>query len=356
MLVVTPKRFAAPALGMILTALMLTPLGWASMIAPRSTNVVASSPSSAAAALRLAPTLLAEYCWESELIAVVRVGRTLSHEPHPYDEFGCNSVQLELQDCLKGNADRPLVVHYDENVACPPPASYREGDIQLVFLARGRYGGYVTLGGRSGTMLLEARELAVMTDRIRELLPLQAANKRLWRNSNALLEWALRCIEEPSTLNYGYLTIKGGFWVDGIPLGYATPSFTHRLSTVDMLRILFAIEADEDLSLVDVQLLQIIKELDNPRYEPFLMQQIRSLKPRDRWKAYDLIKILAGRWDDDYLKELLRVYWRDRKAEGRSMPNTRIEPLIQAFFRHTKDLETPVAGMTNTDPVSRPSN
>jgi hypothetical protein len=135
---------------------------------------------------------------ESELIVSASVEKITLIKSE--DSFGEGIARLNILSVVKGaEGSQSVDVYYGPNIVCPAPPRYEEGATVLAFLARRRRGpGYITVGLSYGAKSLSNREIEVYSARIRELIEIEKQTDPNTRQG-LLVEWLVRCAEEPTT-------------------------------------------------------------------------------------------------------------------------------------------------------------
>ena len=116
------------------------------------------------------------------------------------DGFNTGIARLKILSILKGAEESQSVdVSYDADMVCPAPPHYEEGATVLAFLARSQDSpGYFTVGLSYGAKSLNNRGIEVYSARIRELIEIEEQTDPNTRRER-LVEWLVRCAEEPAT-------------------------------------------------------------------------------------------------------------------------------------------------------------
>ena len=104
----------------------------------------------------IAPVSLRQLCESADFIGVVSCGATFEVEqPTTFAQLGVNLKGLEA---WKGELPgAPIEVTF-MNTGCPSPPSLPEGEQRLVFLARGKEGGWYSVGMSYGSKPIDALE------------------------------------------------------------------------------------------------------------------------------------------------------------------------------------------------------
>jgi hypothetical protein len=116
------------------------------------------------------------------------------------DGFNTGIARLNILSILKGAEESQSVdVYYEPDMVCPAPPYYEEGATVLAFLTRSQDSpGYFTVGLSYGAKSLNNRGIEVYSARIRELIEIEEQTDPNARRGR-LVEWLVRCAEEPAT-------------------------------------------------------------------------------------------------------------------------------------------------------------
>jgi hypothetical protein len=116
------------------------------------------------------------------------------------DGFNTGIARLNILSILKGAEESQSVdVYYEPDIVCPAQPHYEEGATVLAFLTRSQDGaGFVTVGLSYGAKSLNNRGIEVYSARIRELIEIEEQTDPNTRRER-LVEWLVRCAEEPAT-------------------------------------------------------------------------------------------------------------------------------------------------------------
>src|SRR5262245_9162972 len=151
-----------------------------------------------ASAFPIPPQTLRTLTNESELIVSARVEKITLIKGE--DGFNTGIARLNILSIVKGaEVSQSIDVYYHADMVCPAPPHYQEGDAALAFLKRSqRDPGYFTVGYSYGAKSLNNRGIEVYSARIRELFEIEKQTDPDTRRER-LVEWLVRCAEEPAT-------------------------------------------------------------------------------------------------------------------------------------------------------------
>lgn len=238
------------------------------------------------------PTPLHRMVAQSALIAVVRPGPTVSSRVLEDDYAPDGRVTLFLREVIAGDAEGGHVTACcDTRVVCPTPARYPEGEDVLVFLTRSPWGWCAVggpLGGNDAIKRVEAADLPVWRARIRELRALVCSLGERWLDSPEVVEWLVRCAEEPATRLAG----AGALWLlEREPAG-------PRLHPLQRRRLADVLVASPELGPGEDRLLELLADFPSAALDARVLAWARDLARRGDGLACHLVELLARRWDD----------------------------------------------------------
>src|SRR5215510_1762705 len=149
-------------------------------------------------AFPIPPQTLRMLTGRSELIVSAKVERITFVKGE--DGFNTGIARLNILSVVKGpEENRSVDVYYEPDMVCPAPPHYEEGATVLAFLTRSKDSpGYFTVGLSYGAKSLNNRGIEVYSARIRELIEIEEQTDPNARRER-LVEWLVRCAEEPAT-------------------------------------------------------------------------------------------------------------------------------------------------------------
>jgi len=162
-------------------------------------------------AFPIEPVSLLGLLRQSELVVLARVEPPLPRpkaDPNRMIEIlslgGESSARLRPISVLVGTAPKELIeVHFNPNIICPAPPRFEEGKPVLAFLRRARDGnGYMTVALSYGAKTLSETQSKAYLDRIADWTLLKRQHPTRVP-TNAVVEWLVRCVENPATLHEG---------------------------------------------------------------------------------------------------------------------------------------------------------
>jgi hypothetical protein len=134
---------------------------------------------------------------KAELIVLARVARTYQLEPGQQEPgLPRGRAELVVLDTWKGASEKTLTVVHWEDLICPAPARFTEGDTAVVFLSK--VSGVWDVESLSyGLMTVEGEaDTAILREHVKEALALHA---RPPVSAEARLEWHLRAASHAVT-------------------------------------------------------------------------------------------------------------------------------------------------------------
>lgn len=300
-------------------------------------------------AVAISTSTLLDLYRDSDLIAIVTVGksRTVSRDENSIEVV----TALHLSAVLKGSNNHRTIPFYhsiyddDENKNRIKP-----GDRLLVFLDQReedgkRLDGYSTSSWSRATMKLNDGDLSVYRQRIEELNSTLATDQP---NKTELVEWLVRCIEEPATRFDGTYELERSLatWLsskpkseneskkENQPLEQTINAVTgqnsldrdktedvvefQRLDTdaalADALtdnqkaRLANALLTIESLKDGDIGLVNLVQKIGDNRLLPYLVYQLRIKANEAPRVAESLVATIAELIDDEEVQEAADEY------------------------------------------------
>lgn len=277
----------------------------------------------------------------SELIAIAEVGASVVAEKG--NETQLLKTRLRISTLLKGEVPKRGVHIYHWEVGSEP-GEFVSGDRLLVFLKRRRdereklQDGYESSDWSFGIKKLDDATLSAYRARIEEL---QALMQRGQPAQAELVEWLVRCAEDPATRTEGVQELaeivaslqEGQKEADSAssansateaeapaarsahPLVRAseaesedTAQLAAALTPAHKQRLADALFITEVLSESDVSLVALVQNWNDARLVPFLVAQLRRIAPEAPPLAESLLMIIAEAMKDEELKKLADEY------------------------------------------------
>ena len=287
---------------------------------------------------------------ESDLVVVARAGKTevkseiRKTADNEYEiKLSTPKTALLVSSTLKGESQpvvyvsRTIFGDYQDQLS-----SAKDDDTFLIFL-RKREGddAYFIDNMNFGVKLLSEADLKVYVSRIEELASIMKAEKP---SDQEIVEWLVRCAEEPATRWEGTFDLAMNKYArqaeaelinenastdasvesyqsqaTEMPMEQLTPvqvenetierlvaepleaNFLELLTVGQKDRLMTTLingklEADRDSYLLDV-----VKEWDDPRLVPYLLSQLRQMNDESNYNAEQLMSIIAQKLNDDTL-------------------------------------------------------
>jgi len=290
----------------------------------------------------------------SDRIVTARVGKTetvkvemVGEEGEEQTPYSYLKTALLVSSTLKGEPEPVVYVNhtmYDDDKDALSSAS--EGDTLLVFLNRQSEedgGGFYIEEMGFGLRVVPDAELKVYTKRIEELAAIMQEKKP---DEAAIVEWLVRCTEEPATRWDGAYDLwtsynasryaqeesaskqENGEAVEAtgeiteVPVSFVMPSgydmqgkFIQLLTPEQKNRLLLALLNIESLNGNDYPLIEIVKDYDDPRLVPYLLSQLRRQTEGGSYPPDDLMTIIAGKLGDKGLSTLAENFQHTDFAE-----------------------------------------
>lgn len=250
-------------------------------------SIVSLLMASKLSAFPIAPPTLQELCRQSDLIVVASPGASIASGKD--DAFSNHKVTLAVDTILKGKGDgNNLDVYYDPHLICPRPAYYAKGKTVIAFLYRNRRGSYATFALSYGTLYPSSAGLKIYKDRISEYLVIDR-QKDSHKKERELIEWMVRCVEQPATRWYGTRDLLGYRWSYQNGDKYGLLDYSSKL-TVDQRKRLFEAMLT---SYFCSDFLYLIDSVDDPRLVPYLMAHLQATRDAPPSYSGQIMRIVA---------------------------------------------------------------
>jgi hypothetical protein len=346
----------------------------------------------------LRPQSLLDLYQESDLVAIASVGRSALVETdgktsRAIGVLGMKSLRtsLHVSSQLKGENSQQLIPLYYW-VSDTSPAQFKQGDKLMVLLKHrksedGRQlDGYEATGWGDSIKKLDNGSLAIYRQRIEELTAIfQSGNP----DPAKLVEWLVRCVEEPATREEGVRTLSESLsalasqrerenWSqsqsdeiieestdqqedDEVDSSEQPPDdniakweqnslkLAAALTQEHRTRLANALFGIAELSEDDMKLVSLIQKLGDDRLEPYLVSQLRRVADRAPRFAESLVWSIAGVINDDDLKRLASDYddaaeydkseHEDESSQQASTRNQRADGLTVAAIKRSATLK-----------------
>lgn len=239
----------------------------------------------------LPPQPLRSLVEEADLVVVAKVLRL-----DKSSEWGNKVATLEIEKVLNGSLDQKMIkVSTNHDLICPSPAKFRVDSTVLAFLDRGEEGENLQPHGLAyGVKYLSREGIQIYEERIKEILDINSLPEGDTKNIR-LVDWFLECMRSPATN-----------WEGAYELSHQNDRNTgkkdriYRLplrQTLDLRKILFS---RKELLPIEVELIDLIKNEDDPELVGFLTHQINESDTFNRVLSERLmppIAELSGRSD-----------------------------------------------------------
>jgi len=289
------------------------------------------------------PSTLLRLHRESDLIAVVTVGRSKFVKAE--NESKQMLTGLEVVSFLKGGS-RGRVLPFYNWVSDEDRDPIKPGDTLLVFLDRRKsddgkpLDGYETSDWLRSVKRPDDAALAVYRQRIEELTPIL---ERTPLDEAELIEWLVRCVEEPATRWDGANELNRSVSLlrppaertereikpnDQISNRAALlkveevkeegevseadddteENLTIPLTASQKARVAGALFSIETLGEDDLELVELVQKLEDKKLAPYLASQLRKMIPEAPNLAEDLVSILAEILDDEEVSKAADHY------------------------------------------------
>lgn len=289
------------------------------------------------------PQSLLDLYRQSDLVAMAHVGRSTVVE----SEEGVKRLKtaLRISSQFKGE-NRKQVISFYHWVDDSDPDTFKPGDRLLVLLQQRepddgeRLDGYEASDWENSIKKLDDGALAIYRQRIEELT---AIYQRGNPEPEEIVEWLMRCVEEPATRAEGVLNLSESLSLlaskreeenevksqsveaeesdaesgdDGEDSNEQSSDDDEDESERESLKLAAAVTQDHktrlantlfgiaELSEADMELVSLIEELDDERLAPYLVSQLRRVASDAPRFAVSLIRTIAWVINDEDLKRL----------------------------------------------------
>jgi hypothetical protein len=253
----------------------------------------------------------------SELIVSARVEKITLIKGD--DGFNTGIARLNILSIVKGAEESQSVdVYYSPDMVCPAPPHYEEGATVLAFLTRGqRSPGYVTAGLSYGAKSLTEREIETYSARVRELIEIEMQTDLNMRWER-LIEWLVRCAEDPTTRWEGAYDLRKyrkmkmieidmeserkkaqddqEIAVDGDEMEERKEelvAFTTMLTKEQKGRLTAALYRVSSLSNGGMDLIELVEKWGDENLVPFMWSYLKAFRKDYPWETEDLMRKLA---------------------------------------------------------------
>ena len=290
-------------------------------------------------AMVMPPSTLLRLHRESDLIAIVTVGK--SRFVKAENESKQFLTALNVSTLLKGDSAQRIIPLYhwvSEEASDEDKDQIKAGDTLLVFLDRRKsdddkpMDGFELSDWSRAVKKLDNAALSVYRQRIEELTPIL---QRSQADNAELIEWLVRCIEEPATrwdgaLELGRLTAFSPLSDQtkkkeppdekliaaivtqsaGKPLELEQPQspLLSLLNEGQRGRVLNALFSIQDLQQDDLELAELVRGLNDKRLVPYLVAQLHRLVPEAPQLAERLVTAIAEILDDEAIEKAADHY------------------------------------------------
>lgn len=284
---------------------------------------------------------------ESVRIVVARVGKSEQVKSEEEDsESRLMKTALEVSSTLKGETVEPVVYlyHWEWGDYQTPIREATSSDQLLLFLDRREDGdGYEIEDMTYGLKKLSDADLKIYVRRIEELAAIMKQDEP---DQAEIVEWLVRCTEEPATRWEGAfeLNASNSFLqakkeqkpeiegeaqaqpadeqvavVDGESGEHSDPvyfegmyemdeTFASLLTPAQKERVASALFSAPTITEADYPLINLVKDWNDPRLLPFLLTHLRSVSDTSPYYTPELMMMAANMIGDDALVALVEDY------------------------------------------------
>jgi hypothetical protein len=250
------------------------------------------------------------------------------------DGFKTGIARLNILSIVKGSEGNQSVdVYYEPNMVCPAPPRYREGATVLAFLRRSEdRPGYFTVGLSYGAKSLNDHGIEVYSARIRELIEIEEQADPNTRREQ-LVEWFVRCAEEPSTRWEGAYDLRISREMKIVEIEMENErkkaqgdqevavaegemkerkeevvDFTALLTKEQKVRLTAALYRASSLSNGVMDLIKLVESWGDENLVPFMWSYLKASKKDSPWETNDLMRELATLLKNQEASELTEKF------------------------------------------------
>jgi hypothetical protein len=312
---------------------------------------------------------------ESDLIVIARVVETTREESRDESDFRSAIARLQITSVLKGSLSGQVVeVVYPADLDCPAPPRYEKGKTVLAFLTSNEQTGrFCTVGLSYGTKYGSRRELEVYSARIREFVEIEQQPDSALRRQQ-LVEWFVRCAEEPATRREGmYETVEArwrktqenesgkqsarpeaGDDISEIEKD-VSGNFTALLTEEQKRRLTEALYRSPSVSVEEKELIELAREWKDQNLTSFLWSYLKAFRADSPYITADLMEHLALALSNEEVlavaEELRRTDW----AETDDATSERIrKSFLEKFIAIIEQAGPPPIMEISSEPAPEP--
>jgi carboxypeptidase family protein len=260
----------------------------------------------------------------SDRVVVAQVGKSAAHANEGSSRL--IKTSLIVSRTIKGDGHKPAVDVYEWVYG--EKGRLTEGETVLVFLRRGddaggnnTSDGYTLDSSAESVKHLSASGLETYLQRLDELKAITANSES---TSADIVEWMVRCAEDPSTRHEGAFELNASAWreqwqkeeaaEDNSPAPTRKsprdeePMFAALLTSDQKQRLMNALLESEELGGGDFQLIELAGRWNDPRLLPFLISYLHSIEEAAPRSAERVMQSIAELLNDEKVSALLEDY------------------------------------------------
>jgi hypothetical protein len=312
----------------------------------------------------MVPQTLRALYRQSENIVVARIGKPVQARKKSNDNL--MKTALEITSTIKGGGKKTTIYVYHYGWGEDPkfPGGFTNGDTVLAFLKERNDGdGYEVIDTSSGVKKLSEADLSIYLQRIEELAAIPPKAKP---DMAAIVEWLVRCAEQPATRwegTYELATSVGQVGndandADEVSVEAVEPdsksgqqadepaatcnkagsdsNFAARLTDQQKGRLKAALFNTAEMKESDLQLVELVKSWKDEQLVPYLVSQLRRIEAAPPRMAQQVMTIIAELLRDEEVTNLTYEYSGNASYEDLAQEENEIERIGAATAKQRR--------------------
>lgn len=210
-----------------------------------------------------------------------------------------------------------------------------EGASDLLVFLKPRHGASRILGGAAGYEVVDSsravktlppKALEKYADRLTEL---DSMLRRGRTKAQEVVEWFIRCAEDPATRREGVVDLKD------------EQNLALLLTASHKERLMNALSLVDEMDDSDIELIKLISRWNEPRLLPFLLTQLRRMEQGAPQIADSIISLVGDILEDETIRELAEAYSDDATYEDLAAKEAGADETEQAEADNEEEPEDP---------------